>query len=255
MLRRLLVDAQYRLACRIAPAEPTHMDGSNYAGKSKLRMLLGEEIVPALQGRTVIDFGCGTGDDLIEAVRLGAARGIGIDIREEVLAVARRQAQAAGVADRCTFATETSERADLVISLDSFEHFADPGHMLELMHELLVPGGMVWASFGPTWGHPLGGHLFSIFPWAHIVLSEEALIRWRSRIRDDGATRFEEVSGGLNRMTIARFERIVRDSPFELVRLQPVPIRRLKPLHHRLTREFTTAIVRCQLRKRPVVAA
>jgi hypothetical protein len=31
--------------------------------------------------------------------------------------------------------------------------------------------------------------------------------------------------------------------------VEHVPIRRLKPLHSRLTREFLTAIVRCRLRK------
>jgi hypothetical protein len=52
-------------------------------------------------------------------------------------------------------------------------------------------------------------------------------------------------------MTIARFERLVSASPFILERLETVPIRRLAPLHNRLTREFTTAIVRAELRRRP----
>jgi hypothetical protein len=67
-------------------------------------------------------------------------------------------------------------------------------------------------SFGPTWHHPYGGHLFSVFPWAHLIFSEKALTRWRSDLRDDGATRFGEVAGGLNQMTIRRFEELVADS-------------------------------------------
>ena len=118
------------------------------------------------------------------------------------------------------------------------------------MNTLLQPSGEVLVSFGPTWFHPLGGHLFSVFPWAHLVFSERALIRWRSTFKTDGATRFNEVAGGLNKMTIAKFEELVADSPLKFASLELVPIKKLKNIHNRLTREFTTAIVRCRLVKR-----
>jgi hypothetical protein len=118
------------------------------------------------------------------------------------------------------------------------------------MDTLLKPEGEVAASFGPTWHHPLGGHLFSVFPWAHLIFSEEALIRWRSGFKTDGATRFGEVAGGLNQITIRRFERIVKESPFQFASLELVPIRKLRWLHNRFTREFATAVVRCRLVKR-----
>ena len=41
---------------------------------------------------------------------------------------------------------------------------------------------------------------------SHVLFSESALVRWRALSRNDGATRFAEVAGGLNEMTIARFE-------------------------------------------------
>lgn len=75
-----------------------------------------------------------------------------------------------------------------------------------MMSALLEPKGEVIASFGPTWYHPLGGHLFSVFPWAHLLFSEKALLRWRSDFKTDGATHFGEVAGGLNQMTVDRFE-------------------------------------------------
>jgi hypothetical protein len=117
------------------------------------------------------------------------------------------------------------------------------------MYSLLAPGGCVFISFGPTWYHPLGGHLFSVFPWAHIVLKEEALMRWRARFRSDGARKFGEVQGGLNQMTIRKFEEMLKCSPFAIDHLELIPIRRLKPFHNRFTREFLTAIVRCRLTK------
>jgi hypothetical protein len=75
-------------------------------------------------------------------------------------------------------------------------------------------------------------------------------VRWRSTFRTDGATRFSEVADGLNQMTIRKFEELIGRSPFNVFKLELVPIRKLRRLHGRLTREFTTAIVRCQLVKR-----
>lgn len=241
---------QYKILKAISPLEPNHMDGSAYAGKSKLRVLLGDRLLQDIQGRTVIDFGCGDGHQAIELAQNGAAKVVGIDIRENALARARENARLANVGSRCEFTTQTQHPADIIVSIDSFEHFADPAGILRIMSNLLAPGGTVISSFGPTWYHPLGGHLFSIFPWAHLVFTEKALIRWRSDLRDDGATSFTDLEGGLNRMTIRRFERLVALSPFTLDHLEAVPIRKLQPVHNGLTREFTTSIVRCRLIKK-----
>jgi SAM-dependent methyltransferase len=250
----VLTTLQYRLLKSIAPAEPRgSSEESAYAGKSKLQVLLGDRLMQQIAGRVVIDFGCGEGNESVEMARAGA-RVIGVDIRESALETARAQADRAGVADRCRFCFDPDERADVVVSIDSFEHFADPLGVLRRMYELLRPGGKVLASFGPTWLHPYGGHLFSMFPWAHLLFSERALIRWRSDIRSDGATHFAEVEGGLNQMTIARFERLVRETDFRVVAIEAIPIRKLRHLHGRLTREFTTACVRCEL-ERPLSAS
>ncbi len=88
--------------------------------------------------------------------------------------------------------------------------------------------------------------------WAHIVMKEKALIQWRAQFKSDGARKFSEVEGGLNQMTIRRFEELLKKSPFAVEKFELVPIRGLKPLHNQITREFLTAVVRCTLRKPPV---
>ena len=221
----------------------------SYQNQNKLRTLLGEEFLQSLHGKTVIDFGCGHGNEAIEMIRHGAAFVIGVDTWEEALAAAKRNALAAGVADRCEFVPSTDRHADVIVSLDAFEHFSDPAAILNNMAGLLPHGGEVIISFGPTWLHPKGGHLFSVFPWAHLLFSERALLRWRSDYRDDGAKSFGEVAGGLNRMTLRRFEKIVDESAFRIRRLEKVPIRSARVLHNRLTEEFLTSIVRCSLVK------
>lgn len=246
----MLTDLQFRILKKISPGAPGCCNGSVYQNKSKLAVQMGEDISARITGKVVVDFGCGEGSDAVELAAKGAGRVIGIDNREDVLEIARQKARSAGVQGRCVFATSTHELADIVVSMDAFEHFADPAEILRIMDALLKPSGEVLVAFGPTWYHPLGGHLFSVFPWAHLLFSEKALIRWRSTFKTDGATRFGEVAGGLNQMTVAKFKRLVADSPLEFAHLDLVPIRKVRLFHNRLTREFTTAIVRCRLVKR-----
>ncbi|MGV3345326.1 50S ribosomal protein L11 methyltransferase [Enterobacteriaceae bacterium LUAb1] len=53
-----------------------------------------------LTGKTVIDFGCGSGILAIAALKLGAARAIGIDIDPQAIQASRENARRNGVADR-----------------------------------------------------------------------------------------------------------------------------------------------------------
>jgi SAM-dependent methyltransferase len=246
----MLTNIQYRILKRISPGAPDCCSGDIYEGKSKLAVLMGDEFFTKIAGNIVIDFGCGEGVEAVEMARRGAKRVIGIDIREDILQAARQTAVRAGVQNTCIFGLSTSELADIVVSVDAFEHFADPAEILRIINLLLQPAGEVLVSFGPTWYHPLGGHLFSVFPWAHLIFSERALIRWRSTFKTDGATRFSEVAGGLNQMTIEKFEELIAGSPLKFASLELVPIKKLRRFHNRFTREFTTAIVRCRLVKR-----
>ncbi len=82
--------------------------------------------------------------------------------------------------------------------------------------------------------------------------AEQTLIRRRSRFKQDGATRFAEVEGGLNQMTIGPFRRLVARSLLRFQTLEAVPIRRLRALAHPLTREYVTGSVCCSLGRREV---
>ena len=130
---------------QIARSEHAPEESFN-AGRSKLNFQFGDAFLEEVRGEVVIDFGCGEGVQSIELAKAGAGSLIGLDIREEQLERARIAAQKAGVSGWCRFASSTSIPADVVVSLDSFEHFEDPGAELGRMYALLKAGGILVAS-------------------------------------------------------------------------------------------------------------
>ncbi len=216
-------------------------------GTDELKQCFGKDFIERIVGKTVIDFGCGPGKETVTMALNGAARVIGLEIQPKWIKAAKELAEAHHVQDKTEFTERTDIKADIVLSKDAFEHFSDPAAMLRIMHGCLKPGGEILTSFGPTWLHPYGGHLFSVFPWAHLIFTEPALIRWRADHRQDGATKFSEVDGGLNQITICEFEKLVEASPLKLVSLDTIPIRGIGVFRHRFLREFGSSLVRAKL--------
>ena len=216
-------------------------------GLSKLGYYFGPQVFDELRDKTVIDFGCGAGDNAIELATQGCRNVIGLDLQERFLAQGRAESARQGVSDRVTFVSAYAGKVDVILSTDAFEHFADPAEILRIMRGLLKDDGQLVVEFGYTWYHPLGGHLFSVFPWAHLLFTEKALLRWRTDFKTDGATRFHEVAGGLNQMTLRRWERLVAESPFRFTQYDLRPIRAARRLHCGLTRELFTSVICARL--------
>jgi SAM-dependent methyltransferase len=104
-------------------------------------------------------------------------------------------------------------RFDIVISQNSMEHFGNPSEVLEQMKFALNRNGSILITFGPPWLAPYGAHMhfFTKIPWVNILFSENTVMNVRSYFRNDGATKYEEVESGLNKMTITKFERTISD--------------------------------------------
>ena len=98
-------------------------------------------------GMTVAELGCGWGALAIYMAQNCGVRVTAVNVSPEQLAVARRRAQAAGVADKVTFIEQDlrdlSGKFDRVVTIGSMEH-AGVGHFDEYLNNirrLLVPGG------------------------------------------------------------------------------------------------------------------
>src|SRR5580704_13826346 len=84
----------------------------------------------------------------------------------------------------------TKELADIMTSVDAFEHFADPARILRIINMLLQPVRRGAHQLRANLVSPIWRVSYSPFSqWAPLIFSE-ALIDWRFTFRTDGATRF-----------------------------------------------------------------
>jgi SAM-dependent methyltransferase len=167
-------------------------------------------------GKRVADFGSGLGRQSIAMVKKHHSTCVGIELHDGSRLEAQQNALKANIpADKISFVPTISSDMlgtfDVVISHNSFEHFGQPEKILETMRGLLKENGVLLITFGPPWLAPYGSHMsfFCRLPWVNVFFSEKTVMAARSKYRNDGAKRYEEVESGLNKMTVARFERIV----------------------------------------------
>lgn len=106
-------------------------------------------------GKSVLDVGCGPGRYPIELARRGAARLVGVDVAAEMIAIARTEAERAGVAERCEWVVSdylswrSDKRFDAVIAMGYFDYLEHPLPHLRRMIE--QSRGHLFASFPKRW--------------------------------------------------------------------------------------------------------
>ena len=183
-----------------------------------------------VEGLSVLDYGCGLGQTCAALAKRGARRVLGVEIQDVTDARTYIDRVHPEVSERIEFrqiaAAEElgDERFDVVLSKNTFEHVADPAGYVADMTSLLAPGGQLVIGFGPFWKSPYGGHLdfMTKLPWSHLIFPEAVILRERKRYRpNEDPSRFEEVTGGLNRMRPVTFDAIMRNAG-------------LRPIHYRI---------------------
>jgi SAM-dependent methyltransferase len=177
---------------------------------------------PDLQGKIVLDLGCGHGALSIDAAGDGATV-LGIDLDADRVEFARRNVAAHypelrnriefGVIDLVTASAPTlTEHFDIVLSKDTFEHVEDVEAMLSMIYRLLMPTGELWAGFSPLYWSPLGDHgrtgvrlPWTDFrlPWAHAFMPQALVLKSASRYNQKPVERLHDL--GLNGMTSTEF--------------------------------------------------
>src|SRR6185436_4971621 len=98
----------------------------------KLRFVKSVEGCNPIQGKTVLDVGCGPGHYSITLAQRGARQVVGLDFADGMLEIATRHAAAAGVGDRCRFMVgdflthDPPEPFDYVIVMGFMDYMGDP---------------------------------------------------------------------------------------------------------------------------------
>jgi len=109
-----------------------------------------ERLVGGLEGRRVLDVGCG-GGILAEAMAAKGAKVMGIDLAEKPLKVAALHQMESGSAVDYrlvaaeVLADEMPGAFDLVTCMEMLEHVPDPASIVKACHRLVKPGG--WVTF------------------------------------------------------------------------------------------------------------
>jgi 2-polyprenyl-3-methyl-5-hydroxy-6-metoxy-1,4-benzoquinol methylase len=104
-----------------------------------------------IEGKTVIDIGCGPGHYSVALAARGASRVLGVDFASGMIDIATKRAADARVSDRCTFTlgdfleVTGDEKFDYAIVMGFMDYIADP---LALMQKVLkVCRGKAFFSF------------------------------------------------------------------------------------------------------------
>jgi ubiquinone/menaquinone biosynthesis C-methylase UbiE len=111
-----------------------------------------------IEGKTVIDIGCGPGHYSVALATRRAARVLGVDFAPGMIDIARKRAEREGVTDRCTFevgdflAVSSDEKFDYAIVMGFMDYIEDPRALIEKV--LRVCRGKAFFSF-PADGGPL----------------------------------------------------------------------------------------------------
>ncbi len=107
---------------------------------------------PAACGPTVLDLGAGTAQIPIELCRRDSAlRVVAVDAAENMLAVARRNVESAGLADRIELVLADAKHLDfragqfaVVVSNSILHHIPEPADVVAELLRVTAPGGLVF---------------------------------------------------------------------------------------------------------------
>lgn len=196
--------------------------------------------------KKILDMGCGASGKSLYYISQGAAHVTGVDVVPHYKQEAEAFARELGFEEKFTFLlgdalnTGLPENSfDAVVMNDFMEHIYDPEGALREALRVLKPGGKIYANF-PPYFHPTGAHMSDVIgiPWVHMLFSEKALIRAykdlvrglpdeqnRLSLRFSTDEQGREYISYLNKMTIRKFHRIVRDMGLNLSWYREIPLR------------------------------
>ncbi|AYD46763.1 MAG TPA: class I SAM-dependent methyltransferase [Arachidicoccus soli] len=186
-----------------------------------------EEKIPIKNGMRVLEIGCGEGGVLKAFVDHGC---IGVGVEFDKIRIENASLWMADEIDggkvsfvsKDIYQTEAEEldgKFDIIILKDVIEHIHDQAKLLQRMHQLLVPKGVIFFGF-PPWQMPFGGHQqicknkwLSRMPYYHLLPKRlYAYVLKRKNENVDELLEIKETG-----ISIERFERITKQTSYRIL--------------------------------------
>lgn len=238
-----------------------------------------------VKGKKVLDFGCGYGALSYLVADMGASSVTGIDVLAQDVETAKARLKDRGGAE-CNpdfVVSPTSDRIDLpddsfdvILCFDVLEHIMKYRKIIPEWKRILRPGGKILIWWQPHY-HPYGHHLHNYLPipWAHVFFSNKSLAEACTKVFESpeynprfwdldpaGNKRTDKVFdpkylGGINGLTMHRFERLIGDTDMRISRREihpfsgPAIVEGISGLLGKLpiAREYFTAFVIYEISK------
>ena len=108
-----------------------------------------EKLLPNLEGKTVLDLGCGYGHNCLDFVNKGAKKVVGVDISQKMLDIAKKEASHEKIRYynmSMTDIDKLNEKFDIIYSSLAFHYIEDFYEFCKLMYSVLNEGGVLLFS-------------------------------------------------------------------------------------------------------------
>ncbi len=138
-----------------------------------------------VEGKKVLDIGCSEGGllSLLLSEKPASLTGVELDTKKAEKAQKRFENEKTVTILHDDIAKrDFEEHFDMIHSHDVLEHVEDPEKLIQLCYRFLAPGGILFVAAN-SFASPFGGHqmhgsnLFRLFPWLHLFMGSESLIR------------------------------------------------------------------------------
>jgi ubiquinone/menaquinone biosynthesis C-methylase UbiE len=204
------------------------------------------DLLKEIQGKTILDIGAGSGGKTTFYALNGAKRLTGIDTEEGFIMQARDFASSKN-ARNIDFIVANAEAMpfqnasfDMCVMNDVFEHLSKPEVVLQEVNRVLKPHGKVFIN-SPPYFHPYGAHLTDVIgiPYVHLLFPEPVLINAYKKLALEtksaekrinlrfGIVDNREQITYINKMTITRFEEILRNQgELKTILYKLIPLKR-----------------------------
>lgn len=176
-----------------------------------------------VQGKRVLDLGCGHGSLCMRLAARGAREVVGFDLDAARITFAERLRARRPPEQRAHLRFTASADAigsgtfGVIVSKDTLEHVASPQEYLRDVAARLDPGGRFYAGFSPLWNSPFGGHgrLRTRLPWGHLLFPEPVILRGVKAL-DATVTARSIADMGLNQMSFRMLNDVIQGSGLQL---------------------------------------